>query len=101
MTDLRAAFEAALHADLAAQHKRRGTPGYTYDPVLRAAADAAFEAWFAARATEPVPPLRVQSTPPMGDYDCLDYTDEREWRAERQEELQELMDYRPPWQGLG
>lgn len=82
MTDLRAAFEAALDADLSAERRHRGTPGYSYDPVLRAAADATFDAWFAAREIPPLPP--PPAAPPVGDYECLDYTDERERRAERQ-----------------
>lgn len=33
--------------------------------------------------------------------ESLDYTEQREYRADEQERKQQWMDYRPPWQGLG
>ena len=35
------------------------------------------------------------------DKDSLDYTEQREQRADRMEEKQRELDYRPPWEGLG
>ena len=113
----RAALEAAFdrkHAAIKANPRNRPWTRHPDAPgmnVLNADIDAAMQALdeleepisqaeFDLRWAEHAAAREARYRSMSQNYCCLDYTDERERRADIREHNQELADYRPPWQGL-
>ena len=105
--EARAAYDAALLAEVEAASKAwgksRGHSNISYPEagVLSRATRAAFDVWFEMQeASRPRLVLLPRATPNIDNYQCLDYTEQHEMKRDQQEEKQERMDYRRPWEGL-